>query len=452
MLQAFAAYLKQTNKVRRGVQQQQRHMWGALEPPAESRALEAACGSANATGAECKWRKLSPARNSPYCSAAAAASPVATYLHASRPAAAPAAAALQVQLPQYVDYVKTGSFKELSPLDPDWYYVRAGACWRPCVPMHLKLCCCTARQCWCWPLHHLLLPLLCCASVHSMPLFQRCWRCGSGAAAARAQLQSGALRQQQSSWSRGAGEQTKLRRQQPSSTPNSSWRQELVAAGQTSRGAHGSGSSDHGTRSCALATPLLHSLHGRLLVLTSCISFSCACVAAAIARRVYINQGMGVGAFRRAFGGRSNAKGSATPEHHAKVGGWLAFGWFGQCSAALATGAAQHRRGACSSCGAAGSVGPGPPSRSASGFLEVALLPPRLMLFAPLPCYACAQAAGGVIRHALQQLEAMGLVEKNPAAQGGRRITPEGQRQVGRGGGRSESRLVKQQGVVKQQR
>lgn len=79
--------------------------------------------------------------------------------------------------------------------------------------------------------------------------------------------------------------------------------------------------------------------------------------AAAIARRVYINQGLGVGGFRRIFGGRSNAKGRVTPEHHAK-------------------------------------------------------------------------AAGGVIRHALQQLEAMGLVEKNPAARGGRRITPEGQRQV----------------------
>lgn len=34
---------------------------------------------------------------------------------------------LQVQLPQYVDYVKTGAFKELAPLDPDWYYIRAGA-------------------------------------------------------------------------------------------------------------------------------------------------------------------------------------------------------------------------------------------------------------------------------------------------------------------------------------
>ena len=78
---------------------------------------------------------------------------------------------------------------------------------------------------------------------------------------------------------------------------------------------------------------------------------------------MYIAQGMGVGGFRRYFGGRSNAKGSATPEHHAK-------------------------------------------------------------------------AAGGVIRHAMQQLEAMGLVEKNPAARGGRRITPEGQRQVrGLGGG-----------------
>lgn len=37
---------------------------------------------------------------------------------------------LQVQLPQYVDYVKTGAFKELSPLDPDWYYTRAGVCER----------------------------------------------------------------------------------------------------------------------------------------------------------------------------------------------------------------------------------------------------------------------------------------------------------------------------------
>ena len=36
---------------------------------------------------------------------------------------------MQVQLPAYVDYVKLGSFKELAPLDPDWYYIRAGG-WR----------------------------------------------------------------------------------------------------------------------------------------------------------------------------------------------------------------------------------------------------------------------------------------------------------------------------------
>lgn len=39
---------------------------------------------------------------------------------------APMSCPPQIQLPQYVDYVKTGAFKELAPLDPDWYYVRAG--------------------------------------------------------------------------------------------------------------------------------------------------------------------------------------------------------------------------------------------------------------------------------------------------------------------------------------
>lgn len=34
---------------------------------------------------------------------------------------------VQVQLPGYVDYVKTAAFKELNPLDPDWYYVRTAA-------------------------------------------------------------------------------------------------------------------------------------------------------------------------------------------------------------------------------------------------------------------------------------------------------------------------------------
>lgn len=77
---------------------------------------------------------------------------------------------------------------------------------------------------------------------------------------------------------------------------------------------------------------------------------------AAIARRVYLRQGLGVGAFRRIFGGRTNAKGAVTPEHHTK-------------------------------------------------------------------------SAGGVIRHALHTLEALGLVEKLAGGKG-RRITSEGQRQM----------------------
>ena len=32
----------------------------------------------------------------------------------------------QVQLPKWVDLVKTGNHKELPPLNPDWFYVRTG--------------------------------------------------------------------------------------------------------------------------------------------------------------------------------------------------------------------------------------------------------------------------------------------------------------------------------------
>ena len=32
----------------------------------------------------------------------------------------------QIQLPSWVDIVKTAPFKELAPYDPDWYYIRAG--------------------------------------------------------------------------------------------------------------------------------------------------------------------------------------------------------------------------------------------------------------------------------------------------------------------------------------
>jgi len=33
----------------------------------------------------------------------------------------------KIEIPNWVDIVKTGPFKELAPYDPDWYYVRAAA-------------------------------------------------------------------------------------------------------------------------------------------------------------------------------------------------------------------------------------------------------------------------------------------------------------------------------------
>lgn len=32
----------------------------------------------------------------------------------------------KLEIPNWVDIVKTGASKELAPYDPDWYYVRAG--------------------------------------------------------------------------------------------------------------------------------------------------------------------------------------------------------------------------------------------------------------------------------------------------------------------------------------
>ena len=32
----------------------------------------------------------------------------------------------KIEVPTWVDIVKTGAYKELAPYDPDWYYVRAG--------------------------------------------------------------------------------------------------------------------------------------------------------------------------------------------------------------------------------------------------------------------------------------------------------------------------------------
>ncbi|XP_071915631.1 small ribosomal subunit protein eS19x-like [Coffea arabica] len=33
----------------------------------------------------------------------------------------------RMELPQWVDIVKTGTLKELAPYDPDWYYIRAAS-------------------------------------------------------------------------------------------------------------------------------------------------------------------------------------------------------------------------------------------------------------------------------------------------------------------------------------
>ena len=32
----------------------------------------------------------------------------------------------RLEVPKWVDLVKTGAHKELAPYDPDWYFVRAG--------------------------------------------------------------------------------------------------------------------------------------------------------------------------------------------------------------------------------------------------------------------------------------------------------------------------------------
>ena len=33
----------------------------------------------------------------------------------------------QIELPNWADVVKTGTYKELAPYDPDWYYIRAAS-------------------------------------------------------------------------------------------------------------------------------------------------------------------------------------------------------------------------------------------------------------------------------------------------------------------------------------
>jgi ribosomal protein S19E (S16A) len=38
----------------------------------------------------------------------------------------------KIELPKYVDFVKTGRAKELAPYNPDWFYIRAAALARRC--------------------------------------------------------------------------------------------------------------------------------------------------------------------------------------------------------------------------------------------------------------------------------------------------------------------------------
>lgn len=35
----------------------------------------------------------------------------------------------KIEVPKWVDLVKTAPYKELAPYDPDWFYVRAGEFW-----------------------------------------------------------------------------------------------------------------------------------------------------------------------------------------------------------------------------------------------------------------------------------------------------------------------------------
>lgn len=32
----------------------------------------------------------------------------------------------KMKVPEWTDFIKTGKFKEMSPYDPDWYFIRAG--------------------------------------------------------------------------------------------------------------------------------------------------------------------------------------------------------------------------------------------------------------------------------------------------------------------------------------
>lgn len=53
-----------------------------------------------------------------------------------------------VQMPAWGDYCKTACFKELSPLNPDWFYIRAGLLFQILneIRLHSIFCLCFIPQ------------------------------------------------------------------------------------------------------------------------------------------------------------------------------------------------------------------------------------------------------------------------------------------------------------------
>lgn len=78
---------------------------------------------------ECKNKAASstwPGRQGPSCAPPCLPSPAPA---APLPASPPPSLPMQLQIPDWVDIVKTATFKELPPQDKDWYYIRAGEAW-----------------------------------------------------------------------------------------------------------------------------------------------------------------------------------------------------------------------------------------------------------------------------------------------------------------------------------
>lgn len=147
---------------------------------------------------------------------------------------------------------------------------------------------------------------------------------------------------------------------------------------------------------------------------------------------MYLRQGLGVGMFRRIYGGRSNTKGKVDPGEWARParGSPLPAGLAGSTPLAPASPALArcctwfhiaaarsqktNKRACCTPWSAPLARGGRPNCPT-----------PRARHAPPTEHFA--KAAGGVIRHALHNLETLGLVEKNPGAKGGRRWAPRGE-------------------------